>query len=732
MSGNRAWLPARFVAQSMTAVSVCFAAVGAIILGALVLLGAPARPALAAPELARPSAGIETRAALVTEEIAAALGAHLVQAGEAKLERRDEPVPLWRVVDRGQAVLAVIGSSWELLRSTGYSGRPIDLVVAVGVQGEQRGRILAVRLASHAEPVLTLGLSDADLARFTEGFVGLDLGRPIGADNALPPTIARASVTSGVMRDAVLRTARLLAEAAGAIPGAGIDRTAYRPADWAELEALGAIASGALSLADARAQMAGALVPPPEGEGDYIRLHVALVDPPTIGRNLLGEHLYARVLAELPPGQSVLMVASSGLVGHRGTRWRRRGEFDTLAIRQDGTALHPTAEGFLSVDRLAVPGAPPLEQISLFRLPAEGFDPARPFTVELGIARPARDGDTVTARLAVPYALPAAFLVAPAAPPPASWEEAWQRRRLEVVGVGVQLVAQFLILLFQTVLVRHKRLWLGLRAAFLAVTFLWLGLWVGGQLSVVQVAAFLNALLSGFRWETFLIEPVIFVLWSFVALGLLFWGRGVYCGWLCPFGALQDLVNIAARRFGIRQIAVPHPVHERLWLIKYTAFVAIIAMSFYSMERALVLAEIEPFKTAITMRMLRAWPFVLFVLALLVAGLFIARFYCRYLCPLGAGLAIPARLRIFDWLDRRPQCGRECRLCEQRCTAGAIDPIGRINPNECLLCLRCQMIYHDPETCVVLKRRVRGAAKGGAAVAAPAAGAAPRAGGAPS
>ena len=52
--------------------------------------------------------------------------------------------------------------------------------------------------------------------------------------------------------------------------------------------------------------------------------------------------------------------------------------------------------------------------------------------------------------------------------------------------------------------------------------------------------------------------------------------------------------------------------------------------------------------------------------------------YCGWLCPLGAGLAIPAKLKVFDWLKRRPQCGRECRLCETKSTVGAIDPLGRI------------------------------------------------------
>lgn len=240
---------------------------------------------------------------------------------------------------------------------------------------------------------------------------------------------------------------------------------------------------------------------------------------------------------------------------------------------------------------------------------------------------------------------------------------------------------------------------------FLTVTLVFLGWGANGQLSVVQVVAFFHSLLNGFRWETFLIEPVIFVLWSFVALGLLFWGRGVYCGWLCPFGALQELLNEGAKRLGIKQIEVPFHIQERLWAIKYTLFMLILGLSFYSMDYALRLAEVEPFKTAISMRFQRAWPFVTFVLALLAAGLFIERFYCRYLCPLGAALAIPAKMKLFDWLHRRPQCGRECRFCETQCTVGAIDTLGRINPNECVLCLRCQVILNDATQCIVLKRR---------------------------
>jgi NosR/NirI family nitrous oxide reductase transcriptional regulator len=96
----------------------------------------------------------------------------------------------------------------------------------------------------------------------------------------------------------------------------------------------------------------------------------------------------------------------------------------------------------------------------------------------------------------------------------------------------------------------------------------------------------------------------------------------------------------------------------------------------------------------------------LFALAMLLPGLFIERFYCRYLCPLGAALAIPARLRMFDWLKRYKQCGSPCQICAKGCMVQAIHPEGQINPNECLYCLHCQQLYYDDHRCpVVIQRR---------------------------
>ncbi|MFO1171870.1 MAG: 4Fe-4S binding protein [Hyphomicrobiaceae bacterium] len=646
--------------------------------------------------------GLSSQAAEVVPPSGDMAAAMLGQSEPVTIQRLAGPVPGWSV-SRNGATAGWIGSTWELSQTVGYSGRPIDVLFAVTPDAHIGG----ARVVTQSEPVLTLGISDQDIAAFVENFRGIDLAALGRADQQgnIPTTISRATVSSGVIRDGILRSARALALGQGLLSAGGIDRVRFQPMTWSELVASGALAHARLGMDEASKLFAKATVPVEPGAGAFLDLYTGLIDPPSVGRSLLGQQDYSQLMGSLATDQTILVIATSGLHSHRGTDWRQKGTFERVVLVQGAVKYVPKAVDFSLLKTFAAADAPAFKEISLFRLPAE-IDPMQPFTVEISAARADASGAPLSATIAAAYTLPAQFRATSAKPKPL-WQESWQAKKVQV-GVVLTLLAGLTLILFaQEWITRRPMLWRRIRLGYLGASFLLLGVLLNGQLSVVQVMAFIHALLTGFRWETFLIEPVIFILWGFVALGMLFWGRGVYCGWLCPFGALQELLNAAAQKFGVRQIEVPQPVHERLWVIKYTAFVGIIALSFYSMHDALVAAEVEPFKTAFSLRMMRAWPFEVFVLALLGAGLFIERFYCRYVCPLGAGIAIPAKLKIFDWLKRRPQCGRECRMCETKCTVGAIDALGRINPNECVLCLRCQVIMNDDAQCPVLKRRAR-------------------------
>lgn len=654
-----------------------------------------------------PAEAAVTPEAIVVTAPDAALAARLLGVSEpVSVQRTEAGVPGWTVTSSA-GLAGYIGSSWEIANTVGYSGRPIDVLVAVSPEGF----IAGAALVQHNEPVLTLGISDDDIRNYVNGFKGVDLHvsrkNILESQSDLPDVIARATVSTGVIRDGVLRTARTLAIARGLLAGgSGIDRIDFTPLDWTAIIDRGVLTHARMSMDEASRIFEHAVVPVPAGNGAFLDLYAGIVDSPTAGRNLLGQQAYTEAVGAIGPGESVLLIATTGLHSHRGTDWKRTGSFERIAIVQGETRYTPQAGDYLFIKNLRAAGAPEFKEVSVFRLP-QVIDPAKPLRIEITASRPMTSGGEKQASVVADYTIPQFMLSQSSETSEPLWREIWSKKRLETFLVASMLVILTLILFAQDWITRKPRLWRNLRLGFLTATLLLLGWGINGQLSVVQVVAFIHSLLSGFRWETFLMDPVIFMLWGFVALGLLFWGRGVYCGWLCPFGALQELLNVLAQRIGVRQIAVRQGLHERLWVIKYTIFVGILGLSFYSMHDALVMAETEPFKTAISLRMIRAWPFVAFVVVLLFAGLFIERFFCRYLCPLGAGLAIPAKLKIFDWLKRRPQCGRECRLCETKCTVGAIDPLGRINPNECVLCLRCQVIMGDNTQCPVLKRRAR-------------------------
>ncbi|MFZ8252573.1 4Fe-4S binding protein, partial [Staphylococcus aureus] len=87
-------------------------------------------------------------------------------------------------------------------------------------------------------------------------------------------------------------------------------------------------------------------------------------------------------------------------------------------------------------------------------------------------------------------------------------------------------------------------------------------------------------------------------LWAFVAVTLVVWGRGTFCGWLCPFGALQELTAQAAQRLGLRRFRLHRDTDARLKRLKVVALAVILALAFISPVWTDRAVEVEPFKTA--------------------------------------------------------------------------------------------------------------------------------------
>lgn len=289
------------------------------------------------------------------------------------------------------------------------------------------------------------------------------------------------------------------------------------------------------------------------------------------------------------------------------------------------------------------------------------------------------------------------------------WVTLWQQRKVEIALLVLGLILLTCILLFQDFLARRPSLLHRVRTGFLIYTLFFIGWYALGQLSIVNVLTFAQAVTHEFSWDTFLIDPTLFILWSFVAVTLLLWGRGVYCGWLCPFGALQELTFKLARKLRLPFFEIPHVVHERMLALKFVILLVLFGLSLQSMGLAIRFAEIEPFKTAITLRFQREWGYVAFALGVLLLAAFNRKFYCKYICPLGAALIIPGRFHSFEWLRRRKECGKPCQACAVECEVQAIRPTGEIVVNECHHCLDCQVTYYNDHKCppLVEKRKRR-------------------------
>lgn len=279
------------------------------------------------------------------------------------------------------------------------------------------------------------------------------------------------------------------------------------------------------------------------------------------------------------------------------------------------------------------------------------------------------------------------------------WLQLWAQYPVRIALLCAALLVLLIILFFQDSLVRHPKLFRRVRVGYLLFTIFFIGFYALAQLSIINILAFIQVFAHGFSWNTLLIEPITFILWGFVALSTILWGRGVFCGWLCPFGALQELIHSAAEKLGVKAYAFPPLVHERLWAIKYIMLIILVGLSLDSLASAALVAELEPFKTTFALAMQRQWWFVGYAMSLLVISAFNSKFYCKYLCTLGAALSFFTRFRIFDWLHRRKECGNDCQTCAAHCQIGAIKPTGEIIENECHYCLECQVNYWDNHIC---------------------------------
>lgn len=645
----------------------------------------------------------------------------------------DKDIPVTPVYQLNE-LLGYVFESDDFTHFIAFSGQTVNLLIGIDTQGILTG----LKILNHHEPIFLHGLGEQPLFRFIKQYEGHSIKDRViinARDKATLNTsyfdgITRATISVLVINDTIIASALKVAreKLTGFLAPSNItiDPDVYQDLNFEALEHNNYLNHWQLTSEQAIAQTdkSPALVREINNviennisvehsnyENTFIDLYFAFVNIPIIGKNLLGEQEYQRLLNSLKPGEHALMVFNRGNYSFISENFIPQTVPSRLSAVQSGLPVDIRDIDFYSYyDPSFALTLPSFNDVKVFRIKSQsGFELNKPFSLALSVSYNqsflSQQQHNFTIETSLPNTLfiqqqPKKDLVDHTP----LWLKIWQSRSIEILILAIYL--GFLTVLFvkQYTFAKNTNAMRQVRLFSLFFVIAFIGYYAQGQLSVVNIYTLLLSLKQGFKIEVFLLDPVIFILWVFVFITLFIWGRGVFCGWLCPFGALQELVTLIASKLKIRQFTIKPKHHNIARKIKYLALFLLIGISFYSLTLAEKLAEIEPFKTSITLNFIRYWPFVLYVVLLLALSLKIHKFYCRYLCPLGAGIAIVGRYPLLKKLWRRQECGSPCQLCRtKKCGIDAINIDGSIDYNECIQCLECLVTIESPQLCVVSK-----------------------------
>ena len=635
--------------------------------------------------------------------------------------------PLSMSVYKGEQHIGYIFRTRDIVSIPAYSGKPVDMLVGMDMQGLFTGAYVI----EHHEPIMLVGLPEESLDVFAAQYkeksvsdrIQVGSGKREGYENI--DGITGATVTVMVMNQTLSRAARKLAESKKIISPASKQKTItevkmnlYRPRSWTELTGEGSIRRLKLEVSDVDNAFKGT-----EGEAvkyiycdeqdtevncnEFIDLYYAYLNQPSIGKNLLGEDQYNWLMSEIKPGDHAIALMANGMYSFRGNGFVRGGIFDRIQLHQEGKIITFRDKDYFRLSDVYAEAMPDFDEMAIFIVrQANELVPANVFQLELMVRRQTGPLKSVFTSFYADYELPVDYYTVTENKALDEdlplWALLWEQRSVEVTILIIALIMLTTVLLFQDIVVKHPLFLKRFHIGFLIFTIVFIGYYGLAQLSVVNVLTFAQSLMHEFNWQTFLMDPMIFVLWVFVAMSLLLWGRGPFCGWLCPFGALQEFTHHIGRLLRMPKIEPSARWDARLKNLKYVLLAGLVATVFVSPDSVDTVAEVEPFKTAITTFFIREWYYVAYAAFWLLSGMVLFKGFCRYVCPLGAVMAIGGLIRGRDWIARREECGSPCQLCKMKCNYGSIKKTGEIAYSECFGCLDCVSIHNDEQRCVPL------------------------------
>ncbi|MBT4108961.1 MAG: 4Fe-4S binding protein [Pelagibacterales bacterium] len=596
-----------------------------------------------------------------------------------------------------QTTIGYIYSTWDMVKSLGYDRSPYEIIIGLNTSGT----IAGAKLTYHNEPLFEHDVSEEDLLKYVQRTKDINIANGMAKSSRdkpiRPDTVHRGTISSNLMHQAIFQSSRNAALSIGLYDNQNTNRLNYlkeQNLNWDQLVKNNYITYKRNYISESLKDYSNK-----NETTKYSEIAITLITPRSIGYNILKKNRHDKYMASLNSKDQAILIAGNGY-SFKGDKWRSSKKFERIRLVQGEIIIKFNASDHTRISKIQSKNSPIFKEVSIFKIDYKyKFDPTKAWYLELLDIN--YQGKNIK-NIIIPYFINEELIIKKVKELP-MWINVWLESKFRIMLLSFALLVLSLITIFQDKISKYRNTFKYIRISYLSFTLIWIGWYTGAQLSIFNILSIIRVPITGADLNYFLIDPLIFIILAFTIISALILGRGLFCGWLCPFGALQELIGWIAKNLGIKKREIPEKYYTKLWTIKYFILVTIIGMSFISMETASTLAEVEPFKTAIMRHFNRGIPYVSYAIVLLCLSAFMERGFCRFICPLGAGIAIIGKLRITDNLKRRQECGSPCNLCSTSCPVNAIPSEGKnkgkIIMSECFRCLDCQLEYADTKRC---------------------------------
>lgn len=633
------------------------------------------------------------------------------------LGEKDKTLPVWEILDKNKNIHSYIFETFDLAPIAGFSGGKMNMLVNMSIEGT----FLDVHLIEQDEPVFVSGLGVQPFIDFLKQYKTKSLKNSIkvgdlksSGNTVYLDGVSKATASVKIANDSILASSIKIAKEK--LSGVAPKEISHPKKDLLEKHTWKSLLENKLikNLKVTKEEAEKLFVNSEyvkellneEKDELFLDLYVADLSIPSIAKNLIKQSTQREIDGQLLETEEAILILANGEHQILRDDFVRNTSPDTLEIQQEGFALN-IRDGDYEINLLE--GIPAFDQSLILQVDKRfDFDPSSPWRLNTKLVR----GDTTL------YSTPVIknisldvhidkkyFDIKEKVKEIPLWLTSIYEQKEKLIILTLLLTSLFLILFKYQVVLRNLRY---KRSFLLLITLFFIGWYGQGQLSMVTILGLVKAVVNSQSLQFLLYDPFSLIIWFFVLVSLVIWGRGTFCGWLCPYGVLQEFSHYLGRILKLPRIRFSEKLNSKLIHIKYVVLASLILSAIFLPNITEYLIEIEPFKTSITLVFDRQWPYVVYALFWLVLGMFLFKGFCRYFCPLGAFLSIIGRLQVFDWLPRRAECGNPCNNCHKSCNYQAIDKTdGHIKYAECFQCLDCVQIYSDANLCKILKKDVQ-------------------------